>query len=698
MLVHFRRHLWIWPLLFALLLAGFGWLTLRSLETTMQSQVRNELLTTRQAAVAALEIWRKESMASVAVIGADPRIVDSIRSLTELVRTRGENTDALLKAAAAKRLSSILDHFTHDGEFEAWGVITASGYMLANENPDAVGSRPSEAPALLKLARKGKPIFTPPIQWHPEEEKGQPEIAMIAGVPIYDREKRLIALLGFTIDPDGDFSRILNVAQPGETGETYAFDSDGVLVSRSRFEDQLRKIGLIDSDPKATSALSIQIRAPGGDLTRGYKPTSSPLARPLTKMAASAISGEDGIDVAGYRDYRGVKVVGSWAWVPQLQLGVVTEMDYSEAFAALSTVRTRLLILIALLGLGALGMFGYSFVVIRLQGEVAEVKQLGRYTIERKLGRGGMGTVYSARHALLRRPTAVKVLDSDGSNAEAIARFEREVQVSSSLSHPNTIEIYDYGYTPDGTFYYAMELLRGITIGKCIEDDGPQPEARAVYIMRQICGSLAEAHSMGLIHRDLKPSNIMLCEIGGMLDFVKVLDFGLVRQQRQKEDLALTQVNALTGTPLYMSPEAVDSPDDMDARSDVYQLGAILYSMLTATDVFSGETPVEVLAKHIGEQPQSPSERLGRPISPDLEALALQALAKKPEERPADASALLDALERCAIKGQWGRREAKLWWATWNDQHPDSIEEGTQPTGTLPSGWDVDLHRRIEEA
>ena len=198
MLVHFRRHLWIWPLLFALLLAGFGWLTLRSLETTMQSQVRNELLTTRQAAVAALEIWRKESMASVAVIGADPRIVDSIRSLTELVRTRGENTDALLKAAAAKRLSSILDHFTHDGEFEAWGVITASGYMLANENPDAVGSRPSEAPALLKLARKGKPIFTPPIQWHPEEEKGQPEIAMIAGVPIYDREKRLIALLGFS--------------------------------------------------------------------------------------------------------------------------------------------------------------------------------------------------------------------------------------------------------------------------------------------------------------------------------------------------------------------------------------------------------------------------------------------------------------------------------------------------------------------
>ena len=335
---------------------------------------------------------------------------------------------------------------------------------------------------------------------------------------------------------------------------------------------------------------------------------------------------------------------------------------------------------------------------VGIQGEVAEVKQLGRYTIERKLGRGGMGTVYSARHALLRRPTAVKVLDSDGSNAEAIARFEREVQVSSSLSHPNTIEIYDYGYTPDGTFYYAMELLRGITIGKCVEDDGPQPEARAVYIMRQICGSLAEAHSMGLIHRDLKPSNIMLCEIGGMLDFVKVLDFGLVRQQRQKEDLALTQVNALTGTPLYMSPEAVDSPDDMDARSDVYQLGAILYSMLTGTDVFSGETPVEVLAKHIGEQPQSPSERLGHPISPDLEALVLQALAKKPEERPADASALLDALERCAVKGQWGRREAKLWWATWNDQHPDSIEEGTQPTGTLPSGWDVDLHRRIEEA
>jgi len=699
MLPHFfRRHLWIWPLLFALLLAGFGGLTVRSLEQTMRAQVRNELETTQKAAVAALEIWRRELMSSVALIGADPRVVDSIQSLSELVQKQGEDRSALVNSPELKTLSLVLDNFAHGGEFEAWGVISPSGYMIASENPKAIGSHPSEAPALLQLARKGKPIFTPPIQFHPADEESKPQIAMIAGVPIRGQNQKFIALLGFTIDPEGDFSRILNVAQPGETGETYAFDSDGIMVSRSRFEDQLKKIGLLHDDPTASSALSVHIRNPGGDLTKRYKTDTPPLARPLTQMAASAITGEAGVNVVGYRDYRGVQVVGSWSWVPALQLGVVTEMDYSEAFEALTTLRKRLWVLIGLLAIGALGMFGYSFVVIRLQGEVAEVKQLGRYTIERKLGRGGMGTVYSARHALLRRPTAVKVLDRDGSNAEAVARFEREVQVSSSLSHPNTIEIYDYGYTPDGTFYYAMELLRGITIGQCVEGDGPQNQARVVEVMRQICGSLAEAHGMGLIHRDLKPSNIMLCEIGGMLDFVKVLDFGLVRQEKQQEDLALTHVNALTGTPLYMSPEAVDNPDEMDTRSDVYQLGTILYFMLTGTDVFSGATPVEVLAKHIGEVPESPSQRLGRPIAPDLEALVLRTLEKKPEKRPTDATDLLDALENCSVPGQWGRSEIQTWWTAWNRHHPNSVEEATAGTGTLPKGWTVDLQRRSDQA
>ena len=696
MLDRIRRHLWIWPLLFAALLTAFGYTTLRALERTMQEQVRSELETTREAAVAALEIWRHELLTTVELVSRDPRVVEAVSELIVLARENGDPREALLASPALDGLADVLDDFTSGGDVEAWGLLGPSGLMLANGDRRSIGERPQHVGNLLPALMGGESIVTPPMEWEDRSDNTSP-VTMIVATPVRDAQGEVVAGLGFAVDPEGDFSRILYVARPGETGETYAFDATGVLASRSRFEPQLRELGLLDEDPNQSSTLTIHIRDPGGNMAKGFVPDLPVRARPLTRMAASAVEGETATDVEGYPDYRGVPVVGAWTWIPKLGLGLTTEMDVAEAYAGLATVRLRLLALIGLLAVGALGMFGYSFIVLRLQGQVAEIKQLGRYTIERKLGKGGMGTVYLARHALLRRPTAVKVLNTDRSDAEAVARFEREVQVSSSLSHPNTIEIYDYGYTPAGTFYYAMELLRGITIGTCIENDGPQPEARVLECMKQACASLAEAHARGLIHRDLKPSNIMLCEMGGVLDYVKVLDFGLVRQQQQSEDVALTSVNSLTGTPLYMSPEAVERPDEMDARSDVYQLGAILYYMLTGTHVFSGETPVEVLAQHIGEPPEPPSKRLGRPISPELEALVLRTLAKAPADRPADAGELLDGLEACAIQGSWTRSDARRWWASFSTEHPTALEGDSGGSTSLPSGWSVDLGRRTEE-
>lgn len=699
MIEKFRRNLWIWPLLFAVLLAVFGWTTLRVLETTTHDQIRSELETTRETAVAALQIWRRETMSSIQQIARDPRVVGSIAGLVEIARRSGESRDALASDPQLAELREVLTDFATAGDFEIWGVQTPSGFVLASADPASLGRRPRSTASLLPRVFDGESVFTPPLLWDAGAEAvdAAPVITMIIAVPVRDGSGEVIASLGFGIDPEEDFSRLLFIARPGRTGETYAFDADGVMVSRSRFEDQLRALALIPEDGRSTSALTVQIRDPGGDLTRRFQPTAPLRARPLTRMAASAVAGETGTDVDGYRDYRGTRVVGSWTWLPEFGMGIATEMDVTEAYAGLVAVRTRLLALIGLLGLGALGMFAYSFIVLRLQGQVREARQLGRYKIEKKLGKGGMGTVYLARHALLRRPTAIKVLDGDRADAEGVARFEREVQVSSSLSHPNTIEIYDYGYTPDGTFYYAMELLRGITIGTCIETDGAQCEARVVAVMRQACASLAEAHKAGLIHRDLKPSNIMLCERGGLLDFVKVLDFGLVRPQAQSEDVALTSVNALTGTPLYMSPEAVERPETMDVRSDVYQLGAILYYMLTGTHVFGGDTPVEVLARHISEAPESPSKRLGRPLSADLEALVLRTLAKKPDDRPADAGAMLVELEACAIEGRWTQADARTWWAGFIDAHPDGVEGEGATTSTFPSAWEVDIHRRNAE-
>jgi serine/threonine protein kinase len=278
---------------------------------------------------------------------------------------------------------------------------------------------------------------------------------------------------------------------------------------------------------------------------------------------------------------------------------------------------------------------------------------------------------------------------------EGLARFEREVQVSSVLSHPNTIEIYDFGHTPDGTFYYAMEYVKGITLGSCVSSGGPIPEARVLHVMKQACASIAEAHDQGLMHRDLKPSNIMLCERGGTYDFVKVLDFGLVKELDKGQSVDLTDVASLTGTPLYMPPEAVQSPESLDVRGDVYQLGLCAYFLLAGRNVFEGDAPVDVIVQHVSATPTPPSEVLGHAVSPELEEIILRCLEKEPDKRFNHARALLEAFEACDLEARWGQREARAWWVEWLEQHPDS-DDAAPPTSTLPSGYDIDLGERLQ--
>jgi eukaryotic-like serine/threonine-protein kinase len=273
-----------------------------------------------------------------------------------------------------------------------------------------------------------------------------------------------------------------------------------------------------------------------------------------------------------------------------------------------------------------------------------------------------MGVVYRAHHALLKRPTAVKLLLPDHAGEHNIARFEREVQMTSVLTHPNTIAIYDFGRTPEGVFYYAMEYLEGIDLQNLVEHDGPQPEGRVIHVLQQVCGALGEAHGIGLIHRDIKPANIFLCERGGLADVAKVLDFGLVKSMDQSVAPALTAVDQITGTPLYMPPEAMVSPERTEARSDLYALAAVGYFLLTGTPVFEGRTVVEVGAQHLHSPPVRPSQRLGRPVSPDLEDALLAALEKDPGQRPADAKAFAARLARCRSGPTWSSDEGRVWW------------------------------------
>jgi len=304
-----------------------------------------------------------------------------------------------------------------------------------------------------------------------------------------------------------------------------------------------------------------------------------------------------------------------------------------------------------------------SAVIYRLQRQVDEAKQLGQYTLEAKIGEGGMGVVYRARHALLRRPTAIKLLPPERAGAEALSRFQREVQQTSRLSHPNTVAIYDFGTTASGIFYYAMEYLDGVSLQELVDHDGPQPAGRVAHILRQACGALAEAHAAGLVHRDIKPANLHLCSRGGVADHVKVLDFGLVKDvSAARAEPSLTSAGSLLGTPLYLAPEAISDGDAVDGRADLYALGAVGYFLLTGSAPFPGKTLVEVCSQHLHIVPEPPSSRLGREVPEALEALVLRCLEKAPSARPGSARELGRALDLLVATYGWTEDDAEGWW------------------------------------
>jgi eukaryotic-like serine/threonine-protein kinase len=316
-----------------------------------------------------------------------------------------------------------------------------------------------------------------------------------------------------------------------------------------------------------------------------------------------------------------------------------------------------------------------------LRSEVLEAKQFGRYRLREKLGGGGMGEVYLAEHQLLRRPCAIKIIRPErAGDAKMMARFEREVQATAKLSHWNSVYIYDYGNTADGTLYYVMEYLPGLTLQELVTRAGPLQPSRIIYLLRQVCSALHEAHGLGLIHRDVKPSNIFVSERGGQFDVAKLLDFGLVKPARNvanqpdalDETAVFVERNELTleegfaGSPLYMSPEQAMGEEAPDPRSDIYSLGAVAYFMLAGKPPFSATHAVRLILQHINDAPIAPSQALDRKVNwqipADLEAIIMRCMQKSPEDRYATVCELDSALADCVDADNWNYERAHQWW------------------------------------
>jgi len=440
------------------------------------------------------------------------------------------------------------------------------------------------------------------------------------------------------------------------------------MVSNSRFDDDLILLGLLPDEPGSRSILSLRVNDPQGNMLTGFRPTRRRSELERTLMARTAIDSGAGLNVAGYNDYRGVPVVGAWTWLPRFDIGVATEVDFDEAFLPLTILQRTFWGLYIMLALCAVAIFVFSLIVAKMRREAqeaaVEAQQLGQYTLQDQLGAGAMGVVYKAYHAMLRRPTAVKLLNLDIVNDQSIARFEREVQITCQLNHPSTICIYDYGRTPEDVFYYAMEYLDGIELQDLVDKSGPLPESRVIYLLQQVCGSLFEAHSLGLVHRDIKPANIMLNRRGGASDVVKVLDFGLVKaiEDEKQVSVATDAVNSLTGTPLYMSPEAIQTPGLVDHRSDIYAVGAVGYFLLTGRPVFDAENVVELCEKHVGETPVAPSSTGDIDVSAALEHAIMACLEKMPSRRPQTARDLAELMRKSPVALDWTAEIADAWW------------------------------------
>lgn len=688
--VALRRRPWLQPAAALILWIAVGWYARSEVAEAVRINLRSTLQTTMRIESEALHLWMVGVAARIQqMVNSDPihgAAKAMIAAAAELpVELPSQAT--LLTAPEAKTMARILEPIVKAQRFTGYVVCGPKGRIVAADRAEMVGRTvvPSELRRLERTVYRGLPTVLPPFRSRIllTDANGRVRAdapTMFVAAPVLGPTNEVLGVVGFRMSPESTVFRILGLGRIGEFGETFAFDRSGLLLGGSRFDETLRDVGLLGEGQ--SSAMRLSVRDPGVNLEAGERPKLPREQWPLTRAVADAVQGRSGVDVDGYRDYRGAKVVGAWRWLEEHEFGIATEMDIAESHETLRAVDRIFWLLFGLLGLATLtsvwAMRRAAKLEIESRANAIKLRRLGQYTLEEKLGEGAMGVVYRASHAMLSRPTAVKFLNVDRADERSIVRFEREVQLTSRLRHPNTIAIYDYGRTPEGVFYYAMELVEGLGLDELVRDHGTLPQARVIAILRQVCGSLAEAHAAGLIHRDIKPANIMLSNGPGLHDFVTVLDFGLVKSGHDAAEV--TAANGIVGTPAYLAPEAVASAEKVDARSDVYAVGALAYCLLTGRPPFVGDNLLNVLHDHLHTRPVPPSERSTAPIDPDLEALVMRCLAKRPEDRPATAAEIELALLAMAIAHPWKAEDADRWWRRhWSRSQAVAIRSASRP-------------------
>jgi hypothetical protein len=598
------------------LLIALGYWTYRAVEDSLREVRAGGMKSLLESEVNALHVWVAEETADAGRVARDPRVVEAISGLARSPRCSGPQR---------ARLEGLLRPLLREVGDSTFNVVGRDGRLLATRFPEYCGLAVTPAflaelkPVLAGEARFVRPFRDEQRVAQPPRLRSGPPFAWIA-TPVRDASGEVIAVLGIAEPVDAVFGSILQAARPGENGEAFAFDAVGRMLTAERF----------------------------GERT------------PLPEQG-------EGLVLDPYANHRGVPVIGAWRWLPEYGMAIGLEMEATEAYAPLRYLRLAFGVVFGALVIAVFAALGSAWSVMRLRREGG--RRLGPYRLVRQIGEGGMASIHLAEHDLLKRPTAIKLLKPARATDEMIARFEREVQLASSLSHPNTVEIFDYGRTRDGLFYYAMEYLEGMTVSALLARQSPLtaalvplPAARTIHILRQICAALGEAHARGIVHRDIKPENIMVCRYGGVYDFVKILDFGLVKHLSGQHSRDLTRSLSILGTPLYMAPERLRNPADVDARADIYAVGALAFLMLTGRKLFDSADDLELTSKILNQEPPRVAEAAPQPVPVELDLIVTSCVEKKRELRPQRVTDLIEALDALALEHRWTQREAQDWW------------------------------------
>ncbi|MEO5764825.1 MAG: serine/threonine protein kinase [Casimicrobiaceae bacterium] len=657
-----------------LLLIGLGYWAYHGVQRSIVETRMTSLEALLGTVVKGLDVWVGEHRAEADRLARDPSVIQSATRLAAGARDPGIVSGKC--TAEANELSRHLQSLLSTQGVVGFRIVDRSGLVLASRDPQRCGSRLRSGAfrQRLDLAIDGTAQFARPypdveLSHNAPGEERRPVAWFLA--PIRAPGGPVVAALAMGVVTDRELATVFSAARPGTTTEAFAFSDDGLMLTPSRFTEDLIAADVIPQSA-SNAALVVAVRDPGGDLMHGHVPPLEPAARPLTQAAALAVAargkpaGSDwkGVIDVPYRSYRGSEVLGTWRWLPEYDMGVIAEISTAEAFAALRYFWISFALIGGFVALSLAAALMSASSLARLQRQFGRLQRVGAYTLEKQISEGGMATIWLARHALLKRPTAIKVLKKHIATDEFIHRFEREVQIASQLLHPNTVRVYDFGRTREGQPYYVMEYLDGVTLAELVTHSGAAPAGRVIHILRQVGAALREAHEHGMIHRDVKPDNVMLCRRGED-DVVKLLDFGLVKNLERAQTRDITKQIRILGTPRYMAPERILNPADVDARSDIYAVGAVAYFLLTGKPIFDGDDNLEIGNQVLHTPAPRASANGAAGIPESLDALIAACLEKDRIKRPQTMDQVINALDRLSSRLAWTQVDAAAWWAAY---------------------------------